>query len=111
MTNIFTRRYLVEKMESLKAAKEPFSFVYIDLDHLKQVNDRDGHHAGDLYLMRFVHEFGSLLRRDDIFSRVGGDEDVYKRQGGQMRITAIFRRYVNVQCHSMRDMRRYLASK
>lgn len=101
MTNIFTRRYLVEKMESLKAAKEPFSFVYIDLDHLKQVNDRDGHHAGDLYLMRFVHEFGSLLRRDDIFSRVGGDEFVVLLPGCKKDAAA----------NRLEDIRMYMAKK
>lgn len=101
MTNIFTRRYLADKMESLAAAKESFSFVYIDLDHLKQVNDRDGHHAGDLYLMRFVQEFGSLLRRDDIFSRVGGDEFAVLLPGCEKDAAA----------NRMEDIRRYMTEK
>lgn len=74
MTGIFTRRYLQEQMESLLKAGVPFSFVFIDLDHLKQVNDREGHHAGDQYLVRFAKRFGAFLRKSDIFARIGGDE-------------------------------------
>jgi diguanylate cyclase (GGDEF)-like protein len=48
--------------------------IMIDLDHFKQVNDRDGHSAGD----RVLAELGSLLRRtvrgEDLVARYGGDE-------------------------------------
>lgn len=76
MTGIFTRRYAIERVEFLLQEKEPFSLVFIDLDQLKQINDREGHHAGDLYLTRFTKELGSCLRKADIFARVGGDEFV-----------------------------------
>ena len=68
---------------------------------LKQVHDRDGHHAGDLYLMRFVQEFGSLLRRDDIFSRVGGDEFAVLLPGCEKDAAA----------NRMDDIRRYMTEK
>ena len=74
MTGIFSRRYAVKQIEFFLQEKEAFSLVFIDLDHLKQVNDRDGHHAGDLFIIRFVKEFGAYLRRADIFARFGGDE-------------------------------------
>lgn len=74
MTGVFSRKYGIEQTNFLVKAKTPFSFVFIDLDHLKEINDRDGHHAGDLYLIRFAQEFGSRLRKTDILARVGGDE-------------------------------------
>ena len=76
MTKVFTRRYVLEQIELFLKTKEPFSFVYIDLDHLKQINDENGHDAGDLYIIRFAKEFSLRLRKTDIFARVGGDEFV-----------------------------------
>ena len=76
MTGIFTRRYVTEQVEFLLQEKESFSLVYIDLDHLKQINDQEGHRAGDLYILRFTNELGAYLRKVDIFARVGGDEFV-----------------------------------
>lgn len=74
MTGIFSRRYIMEQTERLLQRKEAFSIVYMDMDHLKQINDREGHQAGDLYLIRFAAEFGSCLRVGDTFARIGGDE-------------------------------------
>lgn len=76
MTGIFTRKYIIERVEYLMQAKEPFSLVFIDLDHLKQINDREGHHSGDLYLIRFTKELSSCLRKADMLARIGGDEFV-----------------------------------
>lgn len=46
----------------------------IDLDGLKQVNDRDGHAAGDDYLKNVARIISRRLRLSDIFARIGGDE-------------------------------------
>ncbi|MDQ3751949.1 MAG: sensor domain-containing diguanylate cyclase [Actinomycetota bacterium] len=52
----------------------PTSVVVVDLDHLKEVNDSDGHAAGD-FLLRLVAETLEQCSRDpDICSRTGGDE-------------------------------------
>lgn len=74
MTGIFSRRYILEQAERLLKNRERFSVVYIDMDHLKQINDQEGHDAGDLYLIRFAREFSACLRATDIFARIGGDE-------------------------------------
>lgn len=76
MTGIFSRQYLVDRVRELMEEKEPFSFVFIDLDYLKQINDREGHHAGDHYLIQFTKEFAKHLCDTDVFARVGGDEFV-----------------------------------
>ncbi|MCH1983250.1 GGDEF domain-containing protein [Ruminococcus sp. OA3] len=76
LTGAFSRRYVMERTAAFLQSDTQFSLVFIDLDHLKQINDREGHHAGDLFLIQFAKEFQSCLRGSDIFARVGGDEFV-----------------------------------
>jgi diguanylate cyclase len=52
----------------------PASLVAIDLDELKQVNDADGHLAGDRLLCRAAEVIGSTKRATDVVARLGGDE-------------------------------------
>jgi len=51
-----------------------FGLIYIDLDGFKQVNDRFGHHAGDMYLQEAAMRMKSQLRPVDMLARLGGDE-------------------------------------
>jgi len=60
----------------------PFSLLYFDVDHFKQVNDERGHAAGD-ELLRMIGE--TLLGRnrpDEVSARPGGDEFIVLRLGG-----------------------------
>lgn len=50
--------------------------VYADLDGLKKVNDIQGHTAGDACLEAYGSAVRKMVRRNDIFARVGGDEFV-----------------------------------
>jgi diguanylate cyclase (GGDEF)-like protein/PAS domain S-box-containing protein len=52
------------------------ALLYIDLDNFKQVNDRFGHHAGDLLLCEVAQRIRQGLREADVVGRVGGDEFV-----------------------------------
>jgi diguanylate cyclase len=53
-----------------------FSICFVDVDHLKSINDRFGHGVGDQVLRRVANEIGSQLRGMDDFGRFGGDEFV-----------------------------------
>lgn len=55
---------------------EPLSFALLDLDDFKQVNDRDGHGAGDALLRELAGGWSRRLRRADLLGRYGGDEFV-----------------------------------
>ncbi|QNM05370.1 GGDEF domain-containing protein [Qiania dongpingensis] len=81
MTGIFSRRYAMEKIAFKLQSEEPFSLVFIDLDHLKQINDQKGHREGDLYLINFTRALKDLLVESDVFARVGGDEFVVLLSG------------------------------
>jgi diguanylate cyclase (GGDEF)-like protein len=53
---------------------KPFSVVYIDLDHFKQINDEYGHQAGDNVLVSIAEIIGGYLRDSDVCARLGGEE-------------------------------------
>lgn len=52
----------------------PLTIALIDLDDFKQVNDRDGHAAGDNLLVQMTRTWSEELQAGDIFARLGGDE-------------------------------------
>jgi diguanylate cyclase (GGDEF)-like protein len=57
-----------------RRASRPFALLYIDIDGFKPVNDRHGHHAGDLLLKAITQRLGERLRKSDTLARLGGDE-------------------------------------
>lgn len=74
LTGVYSRLYAMERIDALIAGKAPFALVFIDLDALKQINDSQGHDAGDAYLIGFVGVLQKCLRECDMLARVGGDE-------------------------------------
>ena len=52
----------------------PFAVLSLDVDRLKEINDADGHAAGDALLRLVGHTLGLLIRGWDVMARVGGDE-------------------------------------
>jgi diguanylate cyclase (GGDEF)-like protein len=51
-----------------------FGLICIDLDKFKPINDRYGHHVGDLFLQEVALRMKRQLRGEDILARLGGDE-------------------------------------
>ena len=50
------------------------SLLVLDLDHFKQINDRNGHTAGDRVLKSAVERWKGVLRSHDLVGRIGGEE-------------------------------------
>jgi diguanylate cyclase (GGDEF)-like protein len=50
------------------------SFLLMDLDHFKSVNDAHGHAVGDRVLRLFADRVRALVRRTDVLVRRGGEE-------------------------------------
>jgi diguanylate cyclase (GGDEF)-like protein len=65
---------LGHELERSERTGESLALVLLDLDRLKEVNDRLGHQAGDAYLRRLSSHLGSVLRSTEPAYRLGGDE-------------------------------------
>jgi diguanylate cyclase (GGDEF)-like protein/PAS domain S-box-containing protein len=80
LTGLLNRRgfhLLAEQQWRIARRKErEFVLLYIDVDGLKQVNDRLGHSAGDELLRETGEILHHLCRDTDVVARLGGDEFV-----------------------------------
>ena len=78
LTDIQNRFALEKHLDSLideaRRTAGMFGLIYIDLDKFKLVNDRYGHHVGDMYLQEVAVRMKRQLRPGDILARLGGDE-------------------------------------
>jgi diguanylate cyclase (GGDEF)-like protein len=64
----------------------PFSILFYDLDHFKQVNDQYGHPAGDEVLQQITTRVQTLLRNTDTLARYGGEEFLRVDSGNQREV-------------------------
>lgn len=80
LTRIGNRRYfqmkLQEEIARSKRYKTPLSMILFDIDFFKQVNDQFGHDIGDQVLAEYADIIHDLLRENDVFCRIGGEEFV-----------------------------------
>ena len=78
LTGVYNRRRFLElgEYERQRESRNQWGFciLALDIDHFKQVNDRFGHGAGDLTLVRFVQACSACLRAMDTIGRTGGEE-------------------------------------
>ncbi len=78
LTGLYNRRHLerTAQAEFERAARygAAYSFVVIDLDGFKKVNDEYGHETGDKVLTAFSEVIKERLRVNDTCARLGGDE-------------------------------------
>jgi len=79
LTGVFSKFLLDEfgKIEIRRAERYglPLCIIMLDFDNLKEINDTEGHDAGDRALVKVVRVFKKIFcRATDIFIRVGGDE-------------------------------------
>jgi diguanylate cyclase (GGDEF)-like protein len=76
LTHLYNVRYLDVALEREVTGGRPFSVLFLDLDHFKQVNDQHGHLSGSRLLVEVARVLRSCVRDEDIVVRYGGDEYV-----------------------------------
>ncbi len=78
LTGLYNRRFFLNRWQweyqRARRYQRPLACLMIDVNGFKQVNDRLGHHAGDLVLQHVAKELQTMLRQSDILARFGGDE-------------------------------------
>ncbi|MFM9925848.1 GGDEF domain-containing protein [Variovorax sp. H27-G14] len=78
LTKLLNRRRLTEALQRHFRSRTAASayLVMADVDHFKRVNDRYGHHAGDLVLCRVADVLRTHVHEGDLTVRTGGEEFV-----------------------------------
>lgn len=78
LTGLFNRRYFYllakQYLSMCERHNRNLSLVMIDIDYFKRINDTYGHQTGDLALREFSKRVRSMLRQEDVFARLGGEE-------------------------------------
>ena len=78
LTGLPNRRDMNEtvanEVERAHRTQKPFCFIFMDIDHFKNINDTYGHACGDLVLKSVAQTIRGLLRKYDVFARYGGEE-------------------------------------
>lgn len=80
LTELMNRRHFFElaerELEQTRRSDRPLSFIMLDIDHFKQVNDVHGHLVGDAALIALATLLKDQLRKVDFCGRYGGEEFV-----------------------------------
>jgi diguanylate cyclase (GGDEF)-like protein len=78
LTNLVNHRTFYETLEKELRRCQRYggylSVIMVDIDNLKQINDKFGHHAGDTAIKRVSRKITSCIRKIDTAARYGGDE-------------------------------------
>jgi diguanylate cyclase (GGDEF)-like protein len=81
LTGLGNRRQLTtlldayfEDLADPSTSSRTLAFLFVDLDHFKEINDSFGHSAGDELLKQLGPRLTSSLRATDMLVRIGGDE-------------------------------------
>lgn len=74
LTGLLNRNRYIQDLDGLDERNQPIGVIFLDINGMKEVNDRDGHAVGDRLLIECANAMRSVLA--DLFSlyRIGGDE-------------------------------------
>ena len=78
LTQVHNKRYFLEFLEREMGRCHRYgralSLIMFDLDHFKKINDNNGHLAGDYVLRELANVARPRIRKEECFSRYGGEE-------------------------------------
>ncbi len=78
LTQINNKRYFLEYLEREMGRchryNRSLSLIMFDIDYFKKINDVNGHLAGDYVLRELAHLVKQRIRKEECFSRYGGEE-------------------------------------
>lgn len=74
LTRLYSRNYLDDKIQRSMHEDDQGTFILIDIDNFKHINDTYGHQVGDEILIQVASIITANIRDTDIGSRWGGEE-------------------------------------
>jgi diguanylate cyclase (GGDEF)-like protein len=74
LTKLYSRNYLDEQIQQSMDTDGFGTFLLIDIDNFKKVNDTYGHQVGDQIIVQIAHIIKNHIRDKDIGARWGGEE-------------------------------------
>lgn len=78
LTGLNNRRYFTQRAraewQEFKRHNRTFSLLIVDIDFFKKINDKYGHHVGDIVLVKIANILKDNLRESDVIARWGGEE-------------------------------------
>ncbi|NRA32380.1 MAG: GGDEF domain-containing protein [Polyangiaceae bacterium] len=78
LTGAYNKRYFDDNfgkaIARADATQTSLCLIIFDIDHFKKINDTHGHPAGDYVLKELVDVVKAVVRKQDTFCRVGGEE-------------------------------------
>lgn len=72
-----TQAFLEKEISRAQRHEGEFSILLVDIDDFKEVNDHWGHAVGDEVLVRTASLFQSMIRKQDLVGRWGGEEFLF----------------------------------
>lgn len=76
LTGLYNRACFNELLVQSLEHTLPLALLFVDLDHFKDINDAQGHQAGDQILIEAARRIQQAVRPVDVVGRYGGDEFV-----------------------------------
>lgn len=75
LTGLYNRQHALDMLTAMLRSERPISVCFVDLDGLKNMNDRYGHAEGDRYILTVTGLLRQACRSErDMLFRYGGDE-------------------------------------
>ena len=106
LTLVYNRRAFLEWCDHLSTVSVRsgvgFSLLIIDLDHFSALNNRHGHHLGDLTMISVVNAIKTSVRGFDLLGRWSGEEFVALLPGADAEAAEVI---ANRICLTIRDLR------
>lgn len=108
LTPLYNRRFFLtalnDRMARLARYGDSALLIFVDVDALKQVNDRHGHTAGDYALCHIAQQLAANIRSTDVAARLGGDEFALLLDGvdeatGRDKIAELDAAIANARCN------------
>jgi diguanylate cyclase (GGDEF)-like protein len=65
---------LSREVERWRRYRVPCALLMLDIDHLKSINDKFGHPAGDMVIRQIAQTLKEVSRDNDTAARLGGEE-------------------------------------